>query len=195
MMRLVLASTSPYRRELLGRLGVPFESAAPGIDESALQATLAGLDARPLTLRLAEAKAQSVAEHETGEVVVVGSDQVLSLDGTILGKPHTRERAIEQLEAMSGRTHELVTSLVVVHGLGVARHVDVARLTLRRLGRDAIERYVDAERPLDCAGSYKIEGRGIMLFERVEAPDPTAVMGLPLMALTTILNRVGFVVR
>jgi septum formation protein len=193
-MRLVLASTSRYRHALLKRLGVPFTAIAPPIDESALQASLRDLDARALTTHLARAKAQSVAEVEISNAVVVGSDQVLTLDGQILGKPHTAERAVAQLEWLAGRTHELVTALVVVHPGGEEHHLDVARLTLRPLGRDAIERYVAADSPLDCAGSYKLEARGIALFERVEAPDPTAVTGLPLIALTTILQRLGFAV-
>ena len=191
-MRLILASTSPYRHALMERLGLPFEAIAPRVDESALQATLGHLDASSLTLALARAKARSVVER--GKVAVIGSDQVLCLDGEILGKPHTARRAVEQLERLSGRTHELITSLVVAHGGGEVEHTDVARLTCRRLSREELERYVAADSPLDCAGSYKLESRGIALFERVEAADPTAVTGLPLMALTTILRRLGFAV-
>jgi septum formation protein len=189
-MELLLASTSPYRRALLERLGVPFRVQAPRVDEGAWKARLGPVGPRELAGLLADAKAADVAA-ESPSAVVVASDQLVAFEGRPLGKPGSVEAAIEQLARLSGATHELITALVVRHGEAVHRHMDVSRLTLRRLSRTEIARYVEAERPVDCAGSYKFEGRGIALFERVETDDPTAITGLPLIALTTILRGLG----
>lgn len=188
-MDLILASTSPYRRALLERLGVPFRCRAPGVDEDATKAL--GLPPRELAERLALAKAEAVARREPG-AVVIGSDQLVSFDGLVLGKPGTAERAVEQLLSMSGRQHELVTALAVASDGRRDRHVEVAGLRLRPLTRAEVERYVEADRPLDCAGSYKLEARGIALFERIDCRDHSAITGLPLIALTTLLRERGY---
>ncbi|QEH37517.1 Maf-like protein YceF [Aquisphaera giovannonii] len=185
---LVLASTSPYRRALLARLGVPFRCVPPPFDEAAYPRE--GLTPAALAGRLAEGKARSVAALEPA-ATVIGSDQLATIDGEVLGKPLTRERAAEQLERLSGRTHELITALVVVSPLGERRHVDRTRLTMRGLDRAAIERYVARDMPLDCAGSYKLEQRGIALFESIESEDHAAIVGLPLIRLVTILRDLG----
>jgi septum formation protein len=186
---IVLASTSTYRKALMERLGVPFRCASPPFRESSIPPE--GLAPRRLAEALAAGKAESVSRLAP-EAVVVGCDQLVHLDGRILGKPGSVDRAVAQLEAMSGRTHELITAMVVIAGARRSTHTDVARLSMRRLGRSGIERYVAADRPLDCAGSYKIESRGVVLFERIEGADFTAITGLPLMALARILGELGF---
>lgn len=188
-MDLILASTSPYRRALLERLGLPFRCIPPGVDEDAVKAL--GLPPRELAERLAVAKAES-ARVAAPDAVVVGSDQVACLDARILGKPGDAGRAVEQLLLMSGREHQLITAMAVAHPGGTALHTDVAALRMRPLTRTEIERYVAADRPTDCAGSYKLEGRGVALFERIDCEDHTAITGLPLIALTTILRDLGF---
>ena len=184
---LVLASTSPYRRELLQRLRLPFECARPEVDETPLP----GEEVAPLVRRLAAAKAGAVAEARPGDWVV-GSDQAAELDGRILGKPGGREGAIAQLASMSGRVVRFHTG-VCLHGPGgVFAACDVTRVHFRTLARDEIERYVDAEQPFDCAGSFKCEGLGITLFEAIESHDPTGLVGLPLIALAGLLRKAGY---
>jgi septum formation protein len=186
---LVLASTSSHRRALLERFGLPFRCRAPCCDEVALQ----GVDPDPSELaeRLAYAKAASVFALEP-DSVVIGCDQVISLGGRILSKPGTPARAIDQLAEMAGRTHQVITALVVLAKGRVVRVTSTSTLRMRRLSREAIKRYVDADQPLDCAGSYKIESRGIVLFNRINTDDHTAITGLPTIALVTILRELGF---
>ncbi len=188
---LVLASTSPYRRALLERLGLPFTAIAPACDEEALKRP--ELAPRALAEFLALAKADSLVASHPG-AALIGGDQVATIDGRILGKPGTPAKAAEQLAQLAGRTHELITAIVVRHGGRAHAHTDVTRLTMRALGSDQIERYVAADRPLDCAGAYKLECRGVSLFERIESADHTAIVGLPLIALTRILVGIGFVI-
>jgi septum formation protein len=186
---LVLASTSVYRRALLERLGVPFRWQAPLCDEESLKNTES--DPRALAGALAHAKAASLVPVEP-DATIIGCDQVASFQGQIFGKPGSIARAVEQLSAMAGQTHELITALAVVEGDRVFRHTDVTRLQMRRLSLAAIERYVVADQPIDCAGAYKLESRGIVLFEKIESDDHTAVTGLPLIALVTILRELGY---
>ena len=191
MPAVILASTSPYRRQLLERLGVPFAAIAPACDEEALKRP--DLTPRALAESLARAKADSlVPGHPLA--AIIGGDQVATIDGRILGKPGTAAKAAEQLALLAGRTHELITAIVVRHGAQAHAHTDVTRLTMRRLDRAQIERYVAADRPLDCAGSYKLECRGVALFERIESDDHSAITGLPLIALTRILTGLGFAI-
>jgi septum formation protein len=186
---LVLASTSVYRRALLERLGVPFRWQAPHCDEESLKRE--DLDPRTLAETLAHAKAASLIEFEK-DAAIIGCDQVVSLQGQVFGKPGSVDRAVEQLWAMSGHTHELITAMTLIHGARRFHHTDVTRLRMRPLSRAAIERYVAADQPLDCAGAYKLEARGIVLFEKIDSDDHTAITGLPLMALVTILGELGF---
>ena len=189
--RLVLASTSPYRRALLERLGLPFECAAPATDETSRP----GESARELAQRLARLKAESVAaRHPDG--IVIGSDQVAARGADLLGKPGSVERCIEQLARSSGREVEFLTAVHVLDarsGRGES-HVDRTLVRFRTLGRDEIERYVTADRPLDCAGGFKAESLGIALFERIESEDPTGLTGLPLIWLCGALRRAGIAV-
>jgi septum formation protein len=190
MPRLVLASTSRYRAELLSRLRLPFETVRPDVDE----APAAGESPASLALRLATAKAAAVAATRP-EALVIGSDQVASCDGRILGKPGTRATAIAQLQAMSGREVVFLTAVAVASaGAPGEEALDTTTVRFRQLPDDEIARYVDAESPLDCAGSFKCEGLGIALFESIESRDPTALVGLPLIATARLLRARGVVI-
>lgn len=187
--RLILGSSSPYRRELLQRLRLPFECHSPSIDESPQPGEAPADTAR----RLALAKALAVAAQQPG-AVVIGSDQVAELDGQPLGKPGNHERALTQLRAMSGRQVHFHTAVAALDAQGhcVGEALNTVRVRLRTLSEAEIEHYLRAEQPYDCAGSAKVEGLGITLLEAVESDDPTALIGLPLIATTTLLRRAGF---
>ena len=185
---IILASTSRYRRELLSRLGIAFEVAAPGVDET----RLAGEAPRDTALRLAAAKARAVAAGRA-EGLIIGSDQVAECDGEPVGKPGTHDRAVTQLERLSGRTVVFHTGLALVNaatGRAQVAMVDVAS-TYRRLSVAEIEYYLRRERPYDCAGSVRSEGLGIALFERIASEDPSALVGLPLITVARMLRGEG----
>jgi len=185
---LVLASSSPYRRDLLARLRLAFETALPEVDEAPLPAE----EPAALARRLAEAKARAVAAH-AAPAWVVGSDQVADLDGTPLGKPGGRDAALAQLRAMSGRTVAFHTAVCLARdGSPALAAMDTTLVRFRMLDDAEIARYVDAEQPLDCAGSFRSEGLGIGLFEAIESSDPTALVGLPLIATARLLREAGF---
>lgn len=190
MTRVVLASTSRYRRELLARLLPDFAVDAPDVDET----PIAGESPRDLAIRLASAKAQAVAARHP-DAIIIGSDQVAELDGIALGKPGSVEAARAQLAASSGKTLSFHTALCVLdmrNNAAVAHSArDCTQVVFRTLDAATIARYVDAEKPLDCAGSFKAEGLGIALFERIESSDPTALIGLPLIALAHLLREAG----
>jgi len=186
---LVLASTSRYRRELLGRLGLPFEVVSPHVDETRLE----GESPRAMAARLADAKARAVAALHPS-AVVIGSDQTATLDGVeVIGKPGTHARAVEQLRQASGRTLIFHTALAVVApARGFARTVVVdTRVRFRSLTDAQIEAYLAREPAYDCAGSAKAEGLGIALMAALEGPDPSALVGLPLIPLTELLEAAG----
>lgn len=190
MPELILASTSIYRRALLERLGLPFATARPEVDESARP------DEAPqaLAVRLARAKAEAVAATAP-TAWVIGSDQVAELDGMPLGKPGTVENAVEQLRSMSAREVRFLTALCVAGPDGRRfEALDITTVRFRALGEDEIARYVERERPLDCAGSFKSEGLGIALFEAIDNRDPTALIGLPMIATARLLREAGFAV-
>jgi len=192
-MELILASTSPYRRALLDRLGVSFRCLAPPVDEDRLKQDWPDISPRKLAERLAMAKARSVSAI-VSEAVVIGCDQLVSLEGSILGKPGTIEGAIAQLEQMSGRTHDLITAMVVVASAKTYAHINVTKLRMRELTAAEVLRYVEFDRPIDCAGSYKLESRGIALFDQIKSSDHSAITGLPLIALTSILRKIGLAI-
>ncbi len=190
MQPLVLGSTSPFRKTLLARLGLPFVTCSPDIDESPRP------DERPreLTLRLAEAKARRVAEQHP-QALIIGSDQVACIDGAIVGKPGARDKAIEQLRRASGQSVTFYTGLCVYNA-------DTGRVQcasepftvhFRDLSDAQIARYVDKERPYNCAGSFKSEGYGITLFNSLDGRDPNSLIGLPLIRLVAMLNEEGIV--
>jgi len=187
MTPLLLASTSRYRRELLARLGVPLETARPEVDETPAP----GEAPRAVAVRLARAKADAVARTHPGRWVI-GSDQVAELNGGPLGKPGTVEGAHAQLAAMSGQVVQFHTAISLVRDGEVLEACDLTRVHFRALDPTEIVRYVAAEQPLDCAGSFKCEGLGITLFEAIENYDPTALIGLPLIALSRLLRQAGY---
>lgn len=186
--RLVLGSTSRYRAELLGRLDLAFEQRAPGTPETEQPGEMPAARA----MRLAIAKATD-AGNGVADALVIGSDQVAELDGRLLEKPDTAERAHAQLSACSSHIVSFHTALCVFDTASKQSrtHLDLTRVHFRQLQPEAISRYIEREQPLDCAGSFKCEGLGISLFERIENNDPTALIGLPLIALARLLREAG----
>jgi len=188
MKPIVLASTSRYRFELLSRLKLPFSVASPNVDETPQE----GESARDCALRLASAKAQAVAQFHRG-AIVIGSDQVAHSQGILLGKPGNRDAAIDQLLHMQGHATVFHTALAVLDTDHQALHTDCVDTTvrLRPLDSDTIKAYVDLEKPFDVAGAAKIESLGIALVESVSSTDPTALIGLPLIRLVSMLASIG----
>jgi septum formation protein len=189
VLQLILASTSPYRRALLARLGLPFEVLPPQVTED----HRAGESAADRALRLATAKAQAVAARHPS-ALVIGSDQVASLGGEILDKPGDVARCRAQLAALSGRSAPFYTACVLIGGAPAVHlaHVDTTTVVFRSLSAVEIARYVERERPFDCAGGFRAETLGIALFDCIESQDPTALIGLPLIWLAGALRRAGF---
>jgi len=185
---LVLGSTSAYRRALLTRLGVPFEVAAPGVDEAAL----AGESPAATALRLSEAKARAVAARYP-DAVVIGSDQVADCDGRAIGKPGDRTMAMRLLTELSGRTVVFHTGLALIDAASGRCQREIVAVTsvFRTLTQREIETYLDREAPYDCAGAVKSEALGIVLFDSITSSDPTALIGLPLIALSRMLRNEG----
>lgn len=184
-----MASTSVYRRELLERLRIPFKIISPKVDE----APLPGEGTLNLALRLAKAKAAIVAKDHP-DAWVIGSDQVADLCGVALGKPGNFERAMAQLQLMRGATVTFHTALCLMHGETETTLSIPTEVTFRKLSDEILEAYLHAEEPYDCAGSAKSEGLGISLLETIESDDPTALIGLPLIALSGLLRDAGFVI-
>jgi len=188
--RLVLGSSSPYRRELLARLGQPFETRSPDVDETAQ----AGESPRALACRLAQRKARAVADTFRDDVIVIGSDQVADLGGRALGKPGHHAAAVEQLRALSGQRALFHTAICVMRpATDQVRHaVSTVSVHFRVLSDQVIESYLEREQPYDCAGSAKCEGLGIVLLDRIESDDPTSLVGLPLIATSRLLRELGW---
>jgi septum formation protein len=187
--RLVLASTSPYRRQLLERLEVPFETAAPDTDETRRDGEMP----EELVRRLAEEKARAVASAYR-DALIIGSDQVAVLEGDILGKPGNYEENINQLISFSGRRLRFLTGLSLLNTATNFAHTEVVffDVVFRSLGKAEIESYVRKEKPYDCAGGFRSEGLGISLFRKMQGDDPTALVGLPLIRLCDMLADQGF---
>ncbi|AOE49801.1 Maf family protein [Kangiella sediminilitoris] len=185
---IVLASSSPYRKELLSRVVESFSCESPNIDETPFP------DEEPVehVARLAEQKALAVSLNHP-DSIIIGSDQVCVLDGKILGKPYTEEKAIQQLMGCSGKTVTFYTSLCVMESEKEDKDLSVVltEVKFRDLTHEEIKRYVQREKPLDCAGSFKCEGLGIALFESLSSKDPTALIGLPLITLSESLRKLG----
>ncbi|WNW14101.1 nucleoside triphosphate pyrophosphatase [Pseudomonas sp. DTU_2021_1001937_2_SI_NGA_ILE_001] len=188
MPSLLLASSSPYRRELLARLRLPFTCSSPDIDESRQP----GEDATALVQRLAQQKAQALADRHPDHLII-GSDQVAVLDGEILGKPHDFERALAQLSAASGKSVSFLTGLALLNTRTGQCQIDCVPFTvhMRQLDAATLERYLRAEQPYDCAGSFKAEGLGVSLFRSTEGSDATSLVGLPLIRLVDMLIKEG----
>lgn len=189
MARLILASTSQYRRELLGRLGVEFACVPPGVPED----HRSGESPADRALRLATEKAQAVS-LQAGGALVIGADQVAAVGTELLDKPGDAVRCRAQLSLLSGRTAHFYTACVLLRADSPlhAAHVDTTTVVFRTLSAGEIARYVDRERPFDCAGGFKAEGLGIGLFECIEGQDPTALIGLPLIWLAGALRAAGY---
>jgi len=185
---LVLASTSIYRSQLLSTLQIPFQTAAPDVDETPLP----GESAEQTSWRLSRIKAEVVAKRFP-EALIIGSDQVALLDGQQIGKPLIHDNAVLQLSAMRGKTVTFYTALSLLNAASSEMQTEVAitKVSFRNLSDDEIERYLKKEQPYHCAGSAKSEGLGIALIARIEGDDPTALIGLPLIALTEMLSRAG----
>jgi len=186
--RIVLASSSPYRRALLDRLRLPFEVHAPAVDESALPRE----PTRKTALRLAQAKARAAAPSYPG-ALIIGCDQVAELEGKALGKPGSHDNAVAQLKDMRGKDVVFHTALALLNAeSGALQTAEVpTTVRFRNCSDREIEHYLELERPYDCTGSAKIEGLGIVLVERVTSDDPSALIGLPLMSLAAMLRKEG----
>lgn len=185
---LVLASTSPYRKAILAKLGVPFEVAAPHVDESRHEHE----SPEQLVVRLAEAKAKAVAPLFP-EALIIGSDQVAVVDGQVVGKPHTHDKAVSQLQRAAGKRIAFLTGLCLYNSKLCRSQTDVVPfyVVMRQLSDQQIQNYLQQEQPYDCAGSFKSEGLGIALFERLEGTDPNTLIGLPLIRLIRMLENEG----
>jgi septum formation protein len=186
---LVLASTSRYRAQLLSQLGWAFETVSPGVDEERLKKN--NLSPEELALELSRLKANAVYVRREG-ACVIGSDQVCSLDGELLSKPGDLERACQQLLKLQGRTHELLTAVTIISPSEVTSFLNRTTLHMRPLTEAEVLSYLEFDQPFDCAGSYKLESRGIKLFERIETEDHTAIIGLPLIELANVLIKMGY---
>lgn len=186
---LVLASTSPFRKAILEKLHIPFDTASPEVDESVLP----GESPEQLVARLSEAKARAVASR-FADALIIGSDQVAVVDGQILSKPGVHEKAVAQLKRASGKRVSFLTGLCLLNTKSNRAQVDVVpfNVIFRQLSEAQIENYLRKEQPYNCAGSFKSEGLGIALFERLEGSDPNTLIGLPLIRLIKMLESEGF---
>lgn len=193
MKKLILGSTSVYRKELLQKLGIPFETRKPSCDEDTLKKQLSSQNKSPIEIAesLALAKALSLHQENTHDVII-GADQLIDFDGRIIGKAKTLEKALEQLTAMSGHTHHLITSIAILHGEKKWKLNHISKMKFKKLTTREIENYLKKDLPLDCAGSYKIELSGIALFEKIETDDFSAIQGLPLMWISQKLKEIGY---
>jgi septum formation protein len=190
MTELILASTSPYRQEQLKNFGVQFRAVAPLVDEEVLKAALPkkSRTGKKLCVYLAQEKARSVAKLNPN-ACILGADQLVELNGQILGKPKTRDGALAMLSRMQGRTHSLITSLVLITPKKTFRETVVVKIKMRRLNRNEILEYIYRDNPLDCAGSYKFEKSGLSLIEKMNVRDPSALIGLPLISLVRLFKK------
>jgi len=189
MNKLILASSSPYRRALLEKLCLPFAGLDPGLDEQPFKEKIS--DPEELTATLAYEKA-FIIHNLNPEAVVIGGDQVSLFENSILGKPGNNENAFAQLKLLQGKTHHLVTAVCLIGPNGREAFIDKTTLKMRALTDREISSYIEMDNPLDCAGSYKIEKLGISLFDSIDTEDHTAIVGLPLMKLSKVLRGFGF---
>ena len=188
-MKLILASTSPFRKTILNKLGIEYDTAAPQTDETAK----ADETPQQLVERLSIAKAKAIAD-KTNDALVIGSDQVSVINGEIIGKPHTHENAVKQLQNASGKTVTFYTGLCLYNSATNQYQSEVVpfNVVFRTLNDEQIESYLKKEKPYNCAGSFKSEALGIVLFEKLEGDDPNTLMGLPLIRLIKMLEKEKF---
>jgi len=189
-MKIILASSSPYRAKLMEQLNIPFTQKNPTVDEEELKKK-AAVSIPDLPLYLARQKAESLITPNASEITI-GCDQMGLLKGQPLGKAGSQDKAIEQLKKMQGKTHQLVTSIAVHCGGKWELHTDITQMKMKPLTDEQIKKYVDLDDPVNSAGSYKIESLGLALFEDIETKDHTAIVGLPMMALCRILGKFGY---
>ncbi len=186
---IILGSTSKYRKSLLNRLGIAFDSKAPLCDENQFKNRIK--DPQELAVFLAREKARSLAASHNASDIIIGGDQVAALENEILGKPLTKEKAFIQLKKLQGRTHRLLTAVCVIRGEQEIPILDITEIEMRPLSDQEILKYIEIDDPLDCAASYKIEKSGIALMNRIQCADFTAIEGLPLIRLTQVLKSLG----
>ena len=189
MPNLILASKSPYKKELLSRLGLKFETQNSQVDESKYKQNYSSI--QELAEILATAKAQAIVE-KTQDAVIIGADQICYFEGTILSKTKSLEKSFEQLMRMQGKEHQLFTSYAILKGIKKIVKTNITTLKMRTLTELQVKNYLSADNPIDCAGSYKLELKGISLFDKIDTSDQTAIVGLPLISLADDLNILGF---
>lgn len=185
---IILASTSIYRKQQLERLNIAFSTAAPDVDEDTLKSK--GLDHKTLSRELALLKARDIS-HQNNNAIVIGGDQVASFDKQLLSKPKTKEVAFQQLKALAGMEHQLITSLAIITNGQEYLHTCIATMKMRQLGEDQISRYIDIDEPFYSCGAYRLEALGISLFERIDCEDYTSIIGIPLMWTVKTLTQLG----
>lgn len=192
-MKLILASTSKYRAELIARLGLRFECQKPLINEEHIKDLLLTEKATPLEIAetLSREKGLSIHRFSPTDTVISG-DQLVQFNGQIIGKPYTKEKAFQQLMSFQGHTHELITATTLIINSEVIHHNSIAKMKMKKLAESEIKAYIDLDNPLDCAGSIKIENYGISLFEKIECDDFSTIQGLPLIWLSNTLKRNGY---
>ncbi len=188
-MDLILASTSPYRKMLLDSRGLQFKAIAPDCDEEVLKDP--NLNGTELTQKLALAKAESLRQ-KFPNALIIGSDQVLEFEGQIFGKPKTKECALAQLLQLQGQKHQLVTSFALISPKQTWIHTEIVYLEMHSWSEIELKKYIDADLPLDCAGSYKLEKKGLILFKSIQANDYESIIGLPLIKLFSLLKELDF---
>lgn len=190
MKRIILASTSKYRKQLFEQLHWPFVCCSPEVDEALYKNQ--GFSPKDLAQKLSLIKAQAVLNKNL-DAVVIGSDQVCALKDEIFSKPHNRENAFKQIKIMSGKTHELITAVSIISDQDSYTWSNSTQLKMRKLSDEDIIRYLEIDTPYDCAGSYKLEAMGIKLFEEIQMSDHTSIIGLPLIEISNILiSRFGY---
>lgn len=192
-MKIILASTSKYRAQLLAKTGLTFETQKPSLNEEQLKNELLAKKMTPLEIaeELSKQKGQSVAQKNPSALVISG-DQLVDFKGQIIGKPHTKENAVAQLNQMNNGSHNLITATTITIGSKVYHDNNITRLKMKNLNLDEIKSYVELDNPIDCAGSCKIEAHGISLFEKIECTDFTAIEGLPMIWITNTLKGLGY---
>lgn len=192
-MSLILASTSVHRQKLLQGLGFKFQCFAPAVDEKPLQADLLRQGGSPQKVAeaLAALKGQSVLSQNS-KATVISADQLVSIDQLILGKTQSPAQALDQLLLLNGRSHHLITSVCLFHQGAHYQHTDISTLKMKTLSRQELANYIQLDQTMDCAGSYKIESRGLVLFEKIQCEDFSAIQGLPMVWLTNKLKELGY---
>lgn len=194
-MSLILASTSPYRKQLLAKLGLDFKCVKPELDEEELKDSLLKQNHSPLQIAesLSKAKCKAVYKQlNDPQLVIIAGDQLVSFDNSILGKPHTADGAVSQLKQLNGQKHQLITAVSIFLNGKVLHKNHITHMHMKNLSNNEIKNYVSIDKPLDCAGSYKIEEHGITLFESIDCDDFTAIQGLPIMWLSNCLKENGY---